>query len=850
MAIRTLQYSFAGGELTNEFFGRIDDAKYRSGLARCRNFIVKPHGPVENRAGFAFVREGKYSDKNFRLIPFTYLTTQTMIIEMGEGYFRFHTEGKTLLYGGAPYEITNPYLESELPDIRYVQSADVLTLVHWNQAPRELRRYGAKDWRLSVISFIPTITPPVTLSLQVSHDDVNDYEYSYGVTAITKNRLGESELSTPVKHKNNLFATGHWNKISWDAVTGAGYYRVYKLQSGVYGYIGETADLELVDDNISADIGITPPLYDKTFTYGGISSVAVVNGGHDYGLAGNGILAVDVLSYGSYIGLDIAGTSDNDYSIVITDDGDGDGASLGINWQLDESGNRIGYSITVVDQGASYHTPTITLRLNGVDINSDFSVHLREESTNPTLKVVDSTGSGAELSTIVENGVIVGVNVINPGIGYTEPTVEIDDDMGGDGAIFEVEELVEVCHPGAVSYFEQRRCFAGARNFPQNIWMTKSGTESNMSYSLPVRDDDRISFRVAAREANTILHIVPLGQLVLLTAAAEWLVTSVNSDAITPTSISVRPQSYVGASNVQPVIVNNSLIYGAARGGHVREMAYSWQAGGFITGDLSLRAPHLFDGYTIRDLAYAKAPQPLIWMVRSDGKLLGLTYIPEQQVGAWHQHDTVGGSFESCAVVAEGDDDILYVVVKRTINGQVKRYIERLVPRRFDAQRQAFFVDCGATYSGAPATIISGLDHLEGKTVSILADGLVHPHRTVHNGRITLQSSASKVQVGLPITSELQTLPVAVQLDGSLGQGHTKNVNKAWLRVYRSGGIAIGPDTEHLTEAKWRSTSLESEEIQVSLPPSWGNSGQIFVRQTDPLPLTILNLTLEVAVGG
>lgn len=140
--IRTLQRSFSGGEISPEMFGRNDDAKYQSGLARCRNFITKPQGPAENRPGFAFVRAVKDSTKKVRLIPFTYSTTQTMVIEMGPGYFRFHTQGATLMSGGVPYEITNPYAEADLFDVHYVQSADVLTLVHPNYAPRELRRLG------------------------------------------------------------------------------------------------------------------------------------------------------------------------------------------------------------------------------------------------------------------------------------------------------------------------------------------------------------------------------------------------------------------------------------------------------------------------------------------------------------------------------------------------------------------------------------------------------------------------------------------------------------------------------------------------------------------------------------
>lgn len=679
--VRTLQRSFAGGEVSPEMFGRIDDAKYQTGAAKMRNFIAKPQGPAENRPGFAFVREVKDSTKKTRLIPFTYSTTQTMVIEVGAGYFRFHTQGATLLSGGSPYEIANPYAEADLFDLHFVQSADVLTIVHPNYAPRELKRLAATNWTLTTISFAAPISAPAAPTVTATGHTAVKYTYYYVVTAIAADGVSESVASASGNAGGNLFETGAIVTISWSAVGGASRYNVYKLQGGLYGYLGQTDGTSIVDDNIAPDLAKTPPIYDSVFT-----------------------------------------------------------------------------------------------------------------------------GAGE--------------------------------------------------YPGAVSYFEQRRCFAGTTNSPQSIWMTKSGTETDMSYGLPIRDDDRIKFRVAAREANTIRHIVPLSQLLLLTSSAEWRVASVNSDAITPSSISVKPQSYVGASNVQPVIVNNTLLYGAARGGHVRELAYNWQANGFITGDLSLRAPHLFDTYDITDMAYAKAPQPLVWFVSSSGKLLGLTYVPEQQIGAWHQHDT-DGTFESCAVVAEGGEDRLYVIVRRTINGSSKRYVERMASRQFVDQADAFFVDCGATYDGAPADVISGLSFLEGKTVSILADGAVHPQRVVTGGSITLDVEASTVQIGLPIQADLQTLPLAMQIDASFGQGRYKNVNKAWLRVYRSSGIFVGPNADELVEAKQRTTepygsppALKSEEIQVMLTPTWADSGQVYVRQADPLPLTIVSLTLEVAVGG
>lgn len=729
--VKTLQRSFGGGEVTPEFFGRIDDVKYQSGAAKMRNYISLPHGPAQNRPGFAFVRAVKTATKKTRLIPFSYSTTQTMVLEFGEGYVRFHTQGATLLsptpaawsnatayaigdlalYSGTKYyciqahtnqtppnasywyalpatgeyEIPAPYAEADLFDIHYVQSADVLTLVHPSHAPRELRRYGATNWQLKIISFVPDLSTPtgVTVTATRAASPTNLIDYFYKVTAVSDTGLDESLASTAAQTDitNNLLQTGAYNTITWSAVTGAKRYNIYKESNGLCGYIGQTDGLTFKDDNITADIGKTPP-----------------------------------------------------------------------------------------EQYAPFGS-----------------------ATN---------------------------------------------------------------YPGAVSYFEQRRCFAGTTSKPQNIWMTRSGTESNMSYSLPTRDDDSINFKVATREANTIRHIVPMDNVVLLTSSGEFRVTSINSDALTPSTISVRPQSYIGANNVQPLIINSNLLYAAARGGHVRELAFNYQAQGYVTGDLSLRAPHLFDGLDITDAAYVKSIHPLAWFVSSNGKLLGLTYVPEQAVGAWHWHDT-DGAFESVAAVAEGTEDALYAVVKRTINGQTKRYVERMAPRLFGDQENAFYVDSGLTYSGTATTTITGLSHLEGKTVSILADGAVHPRRVVSSGTITLDNAAEKVHVGLPITADLQTLPLAMQIDTAFGQGRYKNVNKVWLRVYRSSGIFVGPNENNLTEAKQRSTemygtppALKSEEIPVMITPSWGDGAQVFIRQTDPLPLTIVSLTLEVAIGG
>jgi hypothetical protein len=676
--LRKLTMSFAGGEVTPEFWGQIGDAKFQTGLATCRNMLVLPHGPVANRPGFAYVNTVKTPAKKTRVLPFTYNTTQTMVLEFGDQSIRFHTQGATLLNGAVPYEVATPYLGADLFDLHFVQSADVLTICHPSYAPRELRRLGALNWTLTAIGFVSSLATPGAPT--VTPTGAGSTVYSYVVTSVGTTGLEESAASGAGSGTGNLLVSGQFMTVTW-ASTGAARYNVYKQSNGLFGYVGQTDGLTFKDDNITANLGKTPPI-----------------------------------------------------------------------------------------------------------VNNPFS------------------GAGQ--------------------------------------------------YPGAVSYFEQRRCFAGSINEPQNLRMSRSGTESNLTYSIPTRDDDAINIRVAAREANTIRHIVPLANLVLLTGAAEWRVTSINSDAITPTSISVKPQSYIGANNVQPLIVNNNILYAAARGGHMREMAFNYQAGGYITGDLSLRAPHLFDGMDIVDMAYSKAPQPLVWAVSSGGKLLGLTYVPEQQVGAWHQHDT-DGTIESCCVVAEGGEDVLYIVVLRLINGSYTRYIERMRTRMFATPADAFFVDCGATYSGAPATVISGLTWLEGKTVSVLGDGAVFPQKVVTGGSIALEQACSTVQVGLPITADVQTLPLSAQIDASYGQGRLKNINKVWLRVYKSSGVFAGPSLDRLVQFKQRTTeaygsapTLKTDELEISLEPSWQQGGQIFVRQSDPLPLTLVSMTVEAALGG
>lgn len=778
MAIKKISMSFSGGEVTPEFWGQVTDAKFQSGLASMRNFIALPHGPAVNRPGFAYVNMVKDNYFYCRLIPFTYSTTQTMVLEFGEKYIRFHTQGATLLAGTAPYEVVTPYLSADLTGIRYVQSADVMTLVHPNYPPMELRRLGATNWTLTAISFVSSLTPPGSVGAVATQaaSPTNLTTYGYVVTSVSATGLEESVASTQAVGKT----------ISITGVTQANP-GVFST-SGAHGMVpGQTITISgilgMTQANGTYQVVSTPTT--TTFTVGVTTSIIV----------GTVVTPLDTTAFSAYTSGGVIGSSTIVNNLLQT------GAYNTINWS---STGAPFYNIYKLSNGLyGYIGQTNSLTFKDDNITADLS---------KTPPIVTNPFSGP---------------------GY---------------------------YPGAVSYFQQRRCFAGSINEPQNLRMTRSGTESNLAYSIPSRDDDAINVRVAAREANTIQHIVPLASLVLLTGAAEWRVNSLNSDVITPTSIGVSPQSYVGAGSAQPVVVNNNIIYSAARGGHMREMAYAYQAGGYVTGDLSLRAPHLFDGYTILDMGFSKAPWPILWAVSSSGKLLGLTYVPEQQVGAWHVHDTDGTSsrFESCCVVAEGSEDVLYVIVARYIGGGWRRYVERMASRiGGNTLASAFYVDSGSTYSGAATTTISGLGYLEGRTVAVLGDGAVMPQQVVTGGKITLPQAVSNAVVGLPIVAEIQTLPLYAQIDGGAGMGKLKNVNKAWIRTVNTSGLAAGPDSTRLTLYKQRTTepygappSLKNGVQEITLEPSWQDEGQIVIRQANPLPATIVALTLECEVGG
>lgn len=445
-------------------------------------------------------------------------------------------------------------------------------------------------------------------------------------------------------------------------------------------------------------------------------------------------------------------------------------------------------------------------------------------------------------------------------IGWTSSTTFTDNNIDADTLQAPPENQSHLLsstdnYPGAVTYFEQRRVFGGTNNEPQSIVMTRSGTENNLTRSVPIRDDDAI--KIPVKGMGRIRHLVSVADLIALTSNSSSNISSKDSDYITPKNVWPRNlDGSSGANNLRPIVARDTILFGEAMGSHIAEM-YFGENSRYATRDISVLANHLIDGYTIVDWAFMRTPYPIVWAVRNDGVLLSLTYLPDrtasnQGILAWTRHDT-DGDFESVAVIPESNgEEKLYAVIKRTINGATKRFVERMKSRRIDDIKESFFVDCGLTYSGSAVTTITGLGYLEGKEVAIVADGVHHPNLTVSSGQITLQAAASKVHVGLPYTADIETLPLVLQME-AYGQGQKKNVTKVYIRVDKTMGVKAGPNADNLEDYVMPAPAnygdpvpLITEEIVITIPPDWNRDGAILIRQDRPMPLTVLSFVMEV----
>lgn len=505
--------------------------------------------------------------------------------------------------------------------------------------------------------------------------------------------------------------------------------------------------------------------------------------------------------------------------------------------------------------------------------------------------------------------------------------------------------------PGTVGYYQQRRVFADSTNKPQTVWASQTAQYLSMRSSNPSRDADSIEFTIASKQVNEIRHLVDSDGLLLLTSGGVWRVTEGADQVLTPSTIGVKQSSYHGSSWVSPVEVGDSVVYIQDKGARVRDLKYEYSSDRYQGSDLSITAEHFFEENTVEEMSYSEEPDSIIWMIRDDGVLIGLTYLRDHEVFAWHQHST-DGLYESVTTISEGGRDATYVVVNRTIGGTTKRFVERIESRAFPTAEESFCVDSGLSYDGrntsattmtittgtdyepgsdltctasaatfaagdvgdkivltddatgfkynltivsytsptivngtidvalpvalqATATtdwsfardVMSGLDHLEGEEVTVLADGNEVTGLTVSSGAVTLPQHASLVHIGLGYWCTMDTLDLDLTAEKETLKGKEVSVSSVFIEVHKSRGGWIGPiadpessddpTEEDMLEIKPRYVSdsydaigLKTMKVEQNITPEWNLGGGVRIQQRSPLPLTILAVIPNVAVGG
>ncbi len=420
-------------------------------------------------------------------------------------------------------------------------------------------------------------------------------------------------------------------------------------------------------------------------------------------------------------------------------------------------------------------------------------------------------------------------------------------------------------YPGAICFYQQRLVFAGSKQKPQTLWFSRTGNYESFSRSSPSKADDSMEITIAGNDVSKIVWLVALRTLLVGTSGTEWEVKS-SSGILSPTDVSMVPQSYRGSAKLPALIVGNSVLHVSRTHKEMRDLLYDFGTDSYNGSDHAILASHLFENHSIADWAYQQSPHSIIWCVRSDGALLGHTYLREHQVYAWHRHVTKGEFLSVCSIPSTFQDE-LFVVVQRNVNGQTVYFVEYLennqnVSENMGGEALYFYADAALTYDGEATKKLVGLDHLLGEEVCIVADGAVYPSQVVQrfedgkNG-IELRFEAKKIVVGLPYSARLQSMPL--EPDMGVSAGRKKLVNRIGVYFKDTNSAKIGTDFENdeaMDEVKWRLTEEPGKAVQLRTEDAWiythgSYANQVYacVESSHPLPCTVLALIPELSVN-
>lgn len=414
----------------------------------------------------------------------------------------------------------------------------------------------------------------------------------------------------------------------------------------------------------------------------------------------------------------------------------------------------------------------------------------------------------------------------------------------------------------------ERMYWLGSPSHPGTIWASNISDYFNMAPSNAVdgvvTDAHAFTLTLGSKEAEKIKWAEPHKRGLLVgTDSASWVISSKDGEAsITVPTAKADPVSGIGSDTNITSSTKDNLYFTNRSRNRIYEFFFDDIAGGYGTRELTLLASHLVKA-GVKRIALQRNPHDVLWICTTDGRLVGVTLDKQQEVAAFFEV-TLGGFSSTDSIVedigsipsAVGDQDDLWILVRKKLSGSDRRvvlYLENYSTEE-DGVEYSFYVDYGLSYSGAPATGMSGLSHLEGESVRILADGSAHQNKTVTGGSVTLDRAASEVHIGLGYKSYLNTLKIEAGSDDGTAQFKLKRIHKVWLRLLNTVGLSVGRDEDHLDEVIFRTQStpmnaavpLFSGDKKLSFEDTYDSDGTIYIEKDDALPATILAIGAQL----
>lgn len=919
-----LQPAFTGGEISAEVANRVDLDKYQLAVLQAYNCLIKPHGPIYRRPGMKYMARTKYSDKACILVPFNGADSTDYLLELGEKYIRVHKNGLYInIEVMTPYtaDMLQDLRFVQSADTMFIASGKypVKQLARysdtdWRFADFEITdMYFDESTTLENYSGI-SYTVPGTYQFQPTVTG----EYQIDIAGAGGGGGGGVRYSKPREHGHTYYCVGGGTGGSGERIintvtlTKGTSYTIIVGSGGAGG--GGTGSYGTASNGGNGGNSTACGLTGRGGTGGSGGSRVSIDGSYEntrgvqgttYGAGGGGIGGVAGTKYEDNAGKagadgwakilytghkeltpsgttgDITLTSNKNIfagskagayiklkqeiasKTVSTSNGTTERVRVGENWKVISHGTWSGsFTIEKSDDGESWKE--YRKYTSGNDYNPSESGSVTEPVFLRAVCTITSGTCTVDLTAMAYNaeGVVKLTEITSDSTAKAHVEKELGStDMTTNflwGAWSE-----EFGYPQTLCFFQDRLCFGGTKKQPYMVWMSRTGDYGNFSVekaSGTVTDDSAVALAFVSRKQFKILHLIASTDLIVLTAGNEWTVSG--SDTVTPSKAVPKMQTTRGCSTVEPLMIGGRIVFVQGRGSTVRDMAYSYETDSYGGNDLTLLAKHIIENVQIVDSAYKQEPDSTIYFVRSDGSMACLSYIMEQKVYAWSTIETQG-KIEAVAAVQEGDEDIIYLVVKREINGVTVRNIEYLAknPAKSNNPDDYIMLDNAIEYSTAEKssgeTEIDAAE-LAGEKVTVIGDGRMYSGLTVsQDGTVTLPAAVQHAFIGLPYRSIVELPNVEIRTGDGTMQGRKKQISNCILRLSNSLGGMVGPDINTMDLMNFDEQNAVSDiklftgDKHMTLPiGGFNNEGRVIIVTDEPYPFNLLAVVREVSFGG